>query len=224
MSWGQPKCASMRRVALATRRTCESVRASCAFTDRVGVRAHRARAQCLPEPDAGLHADDLAIACSRIGGERRASRSRPDHGLNDHRPVRLSLGETVAKAVGHGTLREEGCPTPVDALENRREPRDIQVGVLLASERGARKDPEWALRFLRPLTSATLAADGYLFGRSELTAHAHSVLWLVGLVCASTRLLERWLAARAATRAGGRLVGTWPRRLPFAHSQPPHVG
>jgi hypothetical protein len=59
-------------------------------------------------------------------------------------------------------------------------------------------DPEWSIRFFRPLSSWSLALDHWLFGRSAAAAHAQSLAWLLLLIAAVTALLRRWLPARAA--------------------------
>src|SRR5262245_8450639 len=62
-------------------------------------------------------------------------------------------------------------------------------------------DPEWSIRFFRPLSSWSLALDHWLFGRSAVAAHAQSLAWLLTLIAAVTALFRRWLPARAATLA-----------------------
>jgi hypothetical protein len=62
-------------------------------------------------------------------------------------------------------------------------------------------DPEWSIRFFRPLSSWSLALDHRLFGRSAAAAHAQSLAWLLVLIAAVTALLRRWLPARAAMLA-----------------------
>jgi hypothetical protein len=62
-------------------------------------------------------------------------------------------------------------------------------------------DPTLALRFFRPLSSATLALDHVLFGRQALLAHLHTLLWLVLLVGVAARLYQRWFSAQAALLA-----------------------
>jgi hypothetical protein len=62
-------------------------------------------------------------------------------------------------------------------------------------------DPTLALRFFRPLSSATLALDHVLFGRHALLAHLHSLLWLMLLVGVAARLYQRWFSARPALLA-----------------------
>jgi hypothetical protein len=60
-------------------------------------------------------------------------------------------------------------------------------------------NPEISLRFLRPVTSATLALDDALFGRAALPAHVHSLLWLALLVSLVALLYRRWFDAPAAS-------------------------
>ena len=62
-------------------------------------------------------------------------------------------------------------------------------------------DPELKLRFWRPLSSATLAIDSFLFGRNAVLAHVHSLGWLVVLVTAASRLYQRWFPAPVALLA-----------------------
>src|SRR4051812_30505825 len=45
-------------------------------------------------------------------------------------------------------------------------------------------DDQLRLRFFRPLSSATLAADERLFGPVTWPARLHSLLWFLGLLCA----------------------------------------
>lgn len=61
--------------------------------------------------------------------------------------------------------------------------------------------PGLSLRFLRPLSSATLALDHALFGRSAFFAHLHSVLWMAALAGVAGRLYQRWFNAPAALLA-----------------------
>jgi hypothetical protein len=61
--------------------------------------------------------------------------------------------------------------------------------------------PELSLRFLRPISSFSLALDHALFGRNALCAHLHSVLWMLGLAFVAGQLYRRWLSARAAVLA-----------------------
>ena len=59
-------------------------------------------------------------------------------------------------------------------------------------------DSELRLRFWRPLSSATLALDHLLFGRSHALAHLHSLAWMAVLTGAAARLYRRWFARGAA--------------------------
>jgi hypothetical protein len=58
--------------------------------------------------------------------------------------------------------------------------------------------PELSLRFLRPVSSASLALDHVLFGRAPLLAHLQSWLWMVLLAAAAARLYQRWFGPGAA--------------------------
>ena len=58
------------------------------------------------------------------------------------------------------------------------------------------------LRFFRPLSSATLAADQRLFGRSTWPGRLHSLLWFLGLLCLVAAVHRRCVSptsARVAT-------------------------
>jgi hypothetical protein len=59
-------------------------------------------------------------------------------------------------------------------------------------------DPQFSLRFLRPLSSFTLGLDHGLFDRNAVAAHAHSVLWMLVLAAAAAALFQRWLEPRGA--------------------------
>lgn len=61
--------------------------------------------------------------------------------------------------------------------------------------------PELSLRFLRPISSFSLALDHALFGRNALCAHLHSALWMLALAFVAGQLYRRWLSARAAVLA-----------------------
>src|SRR5436189_423160 len=70
------------------------------------------------------------------------------------------------------------------------------------------------LRFFRPLSSATLAADERLFGPSTWPARLHSLLWFLGLLCIVSAIHRRCLSA---TSAG---VATLVFALAGAHTVP----
>jgi hypothetical protein len=57
---------------------------------------------------------------------------------------------------------------------------------------------ELSLRFLRPVSSASLALDHLLFGRNALLAHVQSWLWMLLLAGAAAKLYERWFPPGAA--------------------------
>jgi hypothetical protein len=57
------------------------------------------------------------------------------------------------------------------------------------------------LRFLRPLSSATLGLDHALFGRNALFAHLQSVLWMAVLAGVAGRLYQRWFTPPVALLA-----------------------
>ncbi|HTV22636.1 MAG TPA: hypothetical protein VMG12_28300, partial [Polyangiaceae bacterium] len=58
--------------------------------------------------------------------------------------------------------------------------------------------PELALRFLRPLSSLSLALDHWLFGRDALLSHLQSWLWMLALAAGAASLYQRWFTRRAA--------------------------
>lgn len=62
-------------------------------------------------------------------------------------------------------------------------------------------DPELSMRFFRPLSSLTMAADHALFGRSALAAHLSSFAWLFALLVLVSRLHRRVLRAPEAAIA-----------------------
>jgi hypothetical protein len=57
---------------------------------------------------------------------------------------------------------------------------------------------ELSLRFLRPLTSASLALDHVMFGRNPLLAHLQSWCWMLLLAAAAANLYQRWFTRGAA--------------------------
>jgi len=72
-------------------------------------------------------------------------------------------------------------------------------------ERGAYPwwvDPDWRVRFFRPLSSLSMCLDAWLFGDSAPAAHAHSLLLLALLLLSALALYERLgLSRRAAILA-----------------------
>jgi hypothetical protein len=58
--------------------------------------------------------------------------------------------------------------------------------------------PELSLRFLRPVSSASLALDHVLFGRNELLSHLQSWLYVVLLAATGASLYQRWFTRGAA--------------------------
>jgi len=62
-------------------------------------------------------------------------------------------------------------------------------------------DPEFSLRFLRPLSSLSLWLDHVLFGRNALLAHLQSLAWMLVLVVTASGLYRRWFSAPAALLA-----------------------
>ena len=58
--------------------------------------------------------------------------------------------------------------------------------------------PELSLRFLRPVSSLSLAVDHWLFGRNAALSHLQSWLWMVVLAAAAGSLYQRWFTRRAA--------------------------
>jgi hypothetical protein len=62
-------------------------------------------------------------------------------------------------------------------------------------------DPGLSLRFLRPLSSASLWLDHVLFGRNALLAHVQSLVWMLVLVVTASSLYRRWFTAPVALLA-----------------------
>ena len=58
-----------------------------------------------------------------------------------------------------------------------------------------------SLRFLRPLSSGTLALDAWAFGSRIWPAHLHSLLWLLGVLAVASALHARLLPPRIARLA-----------------------
>jgi len=58
--------------------------------------------------------------------------------------------------------------------------------------------PELALRFLRPVSSLSLAVDHWLFGRDPALSHLQSWLWMLLLAGVGASLYQRWFTRRAA--------------------------
>lgn len=58
--------------------------------------------------------------------------------------------------------------------------------------------PDLKVRFFRPLSSATFVLDHYLFGKSSIWWHLHSLAWYVSLVCAWILLARRILPGSVA--------------------------
>ncbi len=105
----------------------------------VGVRVDQARDERLAKSEAGLDGGDRAVRRDGVGGEHHTRSVRRDHLLHDHGHVNGAVVDAVAQAVGHGPLGEQRCPAPADVVEDRRRPRDVQVGVVLAGERRGRQ-------------------------------------------------------------------------------------
>lgn len=77
-------------------------------------------------------------------------------------------------------------------------------------------NPELSLRFLRPVSSFTLALDHLCFGRQALPAHLHSLLWMLLLTFVASRLYARWfvILGIAATLGCGALLRALRSELP----------
>jgi hypothetical protein len=75
-------------------------------------------------------------------------------------------------------------------------------------------DPELEIRFPRPVSSASLALDVWLFGGNAVCAHVHSLLWLLLLTALSASLYQRWFAPSAARLSAAVFA------LAGAHAQP----
>ena len=62
-------------------------------------------------------------------------------------------------------------------------------------------DPDFRLAFMRPLASATVHLDRWLFGRDLAGYHAHSLVWWVILVCSVAWFLRTFLPRGLALAA-----------------------
>jgi hypothetical protein len=71
-----------------------------------------------------------------------------------------------------------------------------------------------SVRFFRPLPSALLVLDSWLFGDAPLPAHLHSLAWFLGLVAVVAWLHQRLLPAPAAA------VATLAYAVAAAHLMP----
>ena len=61
--------------------------------------------------------------------------------------------------------------------------------------------PDVRLNFWRPLSTATMLADGALFGRWAVGYHLHSIAWFLGLIAVCHRLFRRLLGPGLAALA-----------------------
>lgn len=60
---------------------------------------------------------------------------------------------------------------------------------------------ELSLRFLRPVSSASLALDHWLFGRNPIASHLQSWVLMVALAASAAALYQRWFSRGAALHA-----------------------
>ncbi len=102
---------------------------------------HEALDDGLAEPERAR--DDDHVAKTRVGVERedhaRRREVRADHGLNADREGHVPVIEASAHAIADGSIREEGSDAGMNGAEERFVAADVQEGLLLTGEGGARE-------------------------------------------------------------------------------------
>lgn len=115
--------------------------------------------------------------------------------------VGFVLDDLLHRLLLAGKLREYGDWGPLSLYEfvgtERTSPAGLRASGLL---------PWWTsdvlvVRFFRPLTSALLVLDTWLFGDAPFPAHLHSLLWFLGMVAVVGWLHQRLLPAPLAAVA-----------------------
>jgi hypothetical protein len=112
--------------------------------------------------------------------------------------VGLLLDDLLHRLIIAGRLTEYGDWGPLSLYEF--------VGTARTTPAGLREIgllPWWtsdqlSVRFFRPLTSALLVLDTWLFGDAPLPAHLHSLMWFLGMLWVVARLHRRLLPAPVA--------------------------
>ncbi len=115
--------------------------------------------------------------------------------------VGLLLDDLLHRIILSGQLREYGDWGPLSLYEF--------VGTAKTSPAALRESgllPWWTsdvltVRFFRPLTSALITLDTWLFGDAPLPAHLHSLLWFLGMVAVVGWLHRRLLPVPLAAVA-----------------------
>jgi hypothetical protein len=79
--------------------------------------------------------------------------------------------------------------------------------------------PDFRMAFWRPLSSLTHVLDHWLWPRSSVLAHAHSMLWFAALLAVLAALYARfhapWVALSRSSRAAGTCTSIrWTSRCP----------
>ncbi len=115
--------------------------------------------------------------------------------------VGLLLDDLLHRLILAGQLRDFGDWGPLTLYEfvgtERTTPAGLRESGLL---------PWWtsdvlSIRFFRPLTSALLTLDTWLFGQAPFPAHLHSLAWFLGMVAVVGWLHRRLLPAPLAAVA-----------------------
>ncbi|MCE9670060.1 hypothetical protein LY474_19865 [Myxococcus stipitatus] len=115
--------------------------------------------------------------------------------------VGLLLDDLVHRLALSGRLSEAGDWGPLTLYEFVGAPRAEPVRL-----RDAGLLPWWAsdglaVRFFRPVPSALLSVDAWLFGEAPFPAHVHSLAWYLALVTLVGWLHRRWLPEGVAALA-----------------------
>jgi hypothetical protein len=107
------------------------------LVDDVLIRVDPPGDDCLAEPPARIQEDLLRVRRHRIRGEHDARHLRRKHLLDDHGQEHVLVLESPLVPVGDGAVGPQRRPATLDVLENRVRTVDVQVRVLLTSERHA---------------------------------------------------------------------------------------
>ncbi len=107
-----------------------------AVLDREVVRVDHPRHDGLAQPRARVEHRAGAPPAHRVRGEQHPGDLRVDHPLDHHREPHLGVVDPEVGAVGDGAVRPQRGPAAAHRVEERLDPHDVQVGVLLAGETG----------------------------------------------------------------------------------------
>jgi hypothetical protein len=130
--------------------------------------------------------------------------------------VGLLLDDLLHRLILAGQLRDFGDWGPLTLYEF--------VGTARTPPEGLRESgllPWWtsdvlSVRFFRPLTSALLTLDTWLFGEAPFPAHLHSLAWFLGMVAVVGWLHRRLLPAPVAGVATGVYAVAAAHLMPLA--------